>query len=69
MDRNPGWEIVCEFVKPDSLRQQMLAVEACVAAYARKAGEDEETRAVTVLLHDFDWRLIPTCPTIGPRAR
>ena len=31
-----AWGIVCEFVKSDSLRKHMLAVEACVAAYARK---------------------------------
>ena len=42
MDRNQAWEIVCEFVKSDSLRKHLLAVEACVAAYARKTGEDEE---------------------------
>ena len=51
MDRNQAWEIVCEFVKSDSLRKHMLAVEACVAAYARKAGEDEEKWAVAALLH------------------
>jgi hypothetical protein len=42
MDRNQAWQIVCEFVKSDSLRKHMLAVEACVAAYAGQAGEDEE---------------------------
>ena len=39
MDRNQAWEMVCEFVKSESLRKHMLAVEACVAAYARQAGE------------------------------
>src|SRR6266700_7673924 len=62
MDRNQAWEIVCEFVKSDSLRKHMLAVEACVAAYARKAGEDEEKWAVTALLHDFDWEIHPNLP-------
>src|SRR6202790_1615235 len=62
MDRNQAWEIVCEFVKSDSLRKHMLAVEACVAAYARKLGEDEETWAVTALLHDFDWEIHPDLP-------
>ena len=38
MDRNQAWETVCEFVKSDSLRKHMLAVEACVAAYAVKFG-------------------------------
>jgi putative nucleotidyltransferase with HDIG domain len=62
MDRDQAWEIVCEFVKSDNLRKHMLAVEACVVAYARRAGEDEETWAVTALLHDFDWEIHPNLP-------
>jgi hypothetical protein len=62
MDRDQAWEIVCEFVKSDSLRKHMLAVEACVAFYARKAGEDEEKWAVAALLHDFDWEIHPNLP-------
>lgn len=62
MDRNQAWEIVCEFVKADSLRKHMLAVEACVAAYAKKLGEDEEKWAITALLHDFDWEIHPQLP-------
>jgi predicted hydrolase (HD superfamily) len=62
MDRNQAWEIVCEFVKSDSLRKHMLAVEACVTAYAKKFGENEETWAVTALLHDFDWEIHPDAP-------
>jgi predicted hydrolase (HD superfamily) len=37
-------------------------VEACVAAYARKFGEDEEKWRVTALLHDFDWEIHPEAP-------
>src|ERR1700727_1624854 len=62
MNRNQAWETVCEFVKSDGLRKHMLAVEACVAAYARKGGEDEEKWAVTALLHDFDWEIHPNVP-------
>jgi putative nucleotidyltransferase with HDIG domain len=62
MDRNQAWEIVCEFVKADSLRKHMLAVEACVAAYAKKLGEDEEKWAITGLLHDFDYEKHPNAP-------
>ena len=40
----------------------MLAVEACVAAYARKFGEDEQKWGVTALLHDFDWEIHPGAP-------
>ena len=62
MDRQLAWEIVCEFVKSDSLRKHMLAVEACVAAYARKFGEDEAVWAAAALLHDFDWEIHPNLP-------
>jgi putative nucleotidyltransferase with HDIG domain len=62
MNRNQAWEIVCEFVKSDSLRKHMLAVEACVAAYARRAGENEEQWSVAALLHDFDWEIHPNLP-------
>jgi putative nucleotidyltransferase with HDIG domain len=62
MDRNQAWATVCEFVKSESLRKHMLAVEACVAAYARKFGQDEQKWAVTALLHDFDWEIHPEAP-------
>jgi len=62
MDRNQAWETVCEFVKSESLRKHMLAVETCVAAYARQFGADEQTWAVTALLHDFDWEIHPEAP-------
>src|ERR1700684_1827136 len=69
MDRDQAWEIVCEFVKSDSLRKHMLAVEACVVAYARRAGEDEETWAVAALLHDFDWEIHPHLPGPSDQGR
>jgi putative nucleotidyltransferase with HDIG domain len=62
MDRGQAWEIVCEFVKSDSLRRHALAVEACVTAYARKLGEDEQKWALAALLHDFDWEIHPAAP-------
>jgi predicted hydrolase (HD superfamily) len=62
MKRDQAWEIVCEFVRSESLRKHMLAVEVCVAAYARKFDEDEEKWAVTALLHDFDWEIHPVLP-------
>ena len=62
MDSNQAWEILCEFTKSESLRKHAMAVEACVAAYARKFGEDEEKWAVTALLHDFDWEIHPQAP-------
>jgi predicted hydrolase (HD superfamily) len=39
-----------------------MAVEACVAAYARQFREDEPKWSVTALLHDFDWENHPQAP-------
>ena len=60
--RQQAWDIVCEYIQNEALRKHALAVEACVAAYARKLGEDEEKWAVTALLHDFDWEIHPSLP-------
>ena len=62
MTRDAAWQIVCEFVKSESLRRHMLGVEACLVAYAEKFGEDRERWAVTALLHDFDWEMHPSAP-------
>ncbi len=60
MEREQAWNLLCEFTKTEGLRKHALAVETCVAAYARKLGEDEYKWAVTALLHDFDWEIHPT---------
>jgi putative nucleotidyltransferase with HDIG domain len=60
LSREQAWEILCEYTKSDGLRKHAQAVEACVAAYARKLGEDERKWSVTALLHDFDWEIHPT---------
>src|SRR5258708_4528362 len=62
MDRDQALEILHEFTKSESLRKHALAVEACVAAYARKFGEDETKWSVTALLHDFDYEMHPDAP-------
>jgi putative nucleotidyltransferase with HDIG domain len=62
MTRDAAWNIVCEFVQSESLRRHMLAVEACMTAYADKLEEDRERWAVTALLHDFDWEIHPAAP-------
>ena len=62
MDREQAWQILCDFTKSENLRKHALAVEACVTAYARKFGEDENKWTVTALLHDFDWEIHPEAP-------
>ena len=57
--REDAWNLVCEYTQSESLRKHMLAVEACVRAYARKFGADEELWGVTALLHDFDYERWP----------
>ena len=62
MTREQAWDILCEFTKSEGLRKHALAVETCVAAYARKLGEDEHKWSLTGLLHDFDWEVHPQLP-------
>jgi len=62
MTRDEAWQILCEFTQSENLRKHALAVEACLRAYARKFGEDEEEWAVTALLHDFDYEIHPEAP-------
>jgi putative nucleotidyltransferase with HDIG domain len=57
--RDEAWQLVCEYTQSESLRKHMLAVEACVRAYARKFGADEDTWSQTALLHDFDYERWP----------
>jgi putative nucleotidyltransferase with HDIG domain len=57
--RDDAWKLLCEYTQSESLRKHMLAVEACVRAYARKHGADEELWGLAALLHDFDYERWP----------
>jgi len=57
--REDAWKLVCEYTSSENLRKHMLAVEACVRAYARKFGADEEQWGLAALLHDFDYERWP----------
>jgi putative nucleotidyltransferase with HDIG domain len=59
VSRDEAWKLLCEYTQSESLRKHALAVEACVRAYARKQGADEELWGVTALLHDFDYERWP----------
>jgi predicted hydrolase (HD superfamily) len=51
-----------EFTLSDALRKHMYGVEAAMRAYARKWSQDEETWAITAVLHDFDYEKYPNPP-------
>jgi putative nucleotidyltransferase with HDIG domain len=58
--RETAWCLLTEFTQSESLRKHALAVEACMRAYARKAGGDEELWGLVGLLHDFDYEKYPS---------
>jgi putative nucleotidyltransferase with HDIG domain len=60
INRESAWSLLCEYTLSENLRKHMLAVEACMRAYARKFGGDEEQWGITGLLHDFDYEKYPT---------
>ena len=58
-NRDNAWNLLCEYTQSESLRKHALGVEACVRAYARKLGGDEELWGLAALLHDFDYERWP----------
>jgi putative nucleotidyltransferase with HDIG domain len=58
--REAAWCLLTEFTQSESLRKHALAVEACMRAYARKGGADEELWGLVGLLHDFDYEKYPS---------
>ena len=60
INRESAWGLLCEYTPSESLRKHAKAVEACMRAYARKYGEDEEKWGLTGLIHDFDYERWPS---------
>ena len=60
IDRQAACDLLCEFTQTDGLRKHGLAVETVMRHFARRHGADEETWAITGLLHDFDYERWPT---------
>jgi len=58
--REGAWCLLTEFTQSESLRKHALAVEACMRAYARKDGAEEELWGLVGLIHDFDYEKYPT---------
>ena len=63
ISRDSAWHLLCEYTRSESLRKHALAVEACMTAYARRFGLDQQSQALFALaglLHDFDYEKHPT---------
>ncbi len=60
MTRHDAWCLLTEFTLTESLRKHAASVEACMRAYARKFGEDEELWGIVGLIHDFDYEKYPS---------
>ena len=62
LSRERAWALVTEHVQSESLRTHLLAVEAAVRGYARRAGADKDTEdewGFVALVHDFDYEKYP----------
>src|SRR5438105_8548099 len=59
-DRDAAWGVLTEFTQSESLRKHALAVEACMRAYAKKFGENQDLWGTVGLIHDFDYEKYPT---------
>jgi putative nucleotidyltransferase with HDIG domain len=67
MTRDEAWALFCEWTESESLRRHVLAVEACMRAYAEKFGEDPERWGMVGMLHDLDYERHPDLETGHPR--
>lgn len=65
--RDEAWKLLCEYTQSENLRKHALAVEACVRAYARKQGANEELWGLAALLHDFDYERWPNAEHLADK--
>ena len=59
-DREYCHKLLKEYTKSEGLLKHAYSVEACVKAYAKKFGADENFWGNVALLHDFDYEKYPT---------
>ncbi|MEE9274891.1 MAG: HDIG domain-containing metalloprotein [bacterium] len=67
-DRAEAEALLFEWTKGEGLRAHARGIEACLRAYARRFGEDEDFWGATGLLHDLDYEKHPSQeehPTVG----
>jgi len=62
LDRQSALELVQQYTKSEGLIKHMLAVEACLVAYAKRFEENVEVWGIVGLLHDFDYEMYPNPP-------
>ena len=67
MTRDEAWALFCEWTASESLRRHVLAVEACMRAYAEKFGADADRWGLVGMLHDLDYERYPDLHTGHPR--
>src|SRR5512140_1169637 len=60
MERESAYALLGEYTQSESLIKHARAVEACMRAYARKFGDDENKWGVVGLIHDFDYEKYPS---------
>jgi putative nucleotidyltransferase with HDIG domain len=67
LTRDQAWTLFCAWTESPSLRRHVMAVEACMRAYAAQFQSDEETWGLVGLLHDLDYERFPDADTGHPR--